>query len=69
MAQVFRGLLLLLNYNRLEGYDRVIFIIFEVGFGWALKIFHRNNARLIFVLLYFHLYKNTSVFGYRNRGA
>jgi quinol-cytochrome oxidoreductase complex cytochrome b subunit len=33
VAQVFRGLFLLLNYNSLEGYDRVIFITYEVGGG------------------------------------
>jgi quinol-cytochrome oxidoreductase complex cytochrome b subunit len=69
VAQVFRGLFLLLNYNSLEGYDRVMFITYEVGGGWFFKVFHQNNARFIFIILYLHLFKNLSVYGYRNSGA
>lgn len=34
-----------------------------------MKLFHRNNASFIFVLLYLHLYKNMAVYGYRLVGV
>lgn len=63
----------MLNYNTLERYEAIQFIIYEVNLGWLFKIVHSNNASVIFLLLYMHLYKNLSVFGYRlhntwNRG-
>lgn len=59
------GLYLMINYNALERYERIIFIMIEVNYGWFFKILHRNNASLIFLILYFHLYKNIMFFSYR----
>jgi len=58
--QIISGLLLLLNYNSLERYERIIFITIEVNYGWLIKLFHRNNARFIFLCLYLHLFKALS---------
>lgn len=65
VIQVVSGLFLLLNYNRLERYSRIIYIVIEVNYGWFFKIFHSNNARIIFLNLYLHLYKNIIIFSYR----
>lgn len=65
VLQVVSGLILLLNYNRLEAYDAIIFIIAEVNYGWLFKLFHSNNARVIFLALYIHLFKNMSIYRYR----
>jgi ubiquinol-cytochrome c reductase cytochrome b subunit len=63
--QVARGFLLVLNYNTLQRYERVSYIVREVYLGWFIKLFHSNNARVIFFLLYLHLYKNVLMRGYR----
>jgi ubiquinol-cytochrome c reductase cytochrome b subunit len=68
-VQILTGVLLLLNYNTLEPFDAIQFIMLEVNLGWLLKLVHSNNARIIFVLLYLHQYKNISVFGYRLHGV
>jgi ubiquinol-cytochrome c reductase cytochrome b subunit len=67
--QLLSGLLLLLNYNALERYEAIQFIVYEVNYGWLLKIFHGNNAGFIFLVAYGHISKNLSVFGYRFRGV
>jgi len=69
VVQVVTGLLLLLNYNSLERFEAIQFILYEVQLGWLMKIVHSNNASMIFILLYLHLYKNLAVSGYRLRGA
>lgn len=63
--QVISGLLLLLGYRPTENYDSIIYLTFEISYGWFIKLFHRNNASIIFFLLYLHLYKNLMIFRYR----
>jgi len=63
--QIVSGLLLLLDYSSIDGYASIIFILFESKFGWFLKLFHSNNASFIFICIYFHLFKNVRVYGYR----
>jgi ubiquinol-cytochrome c reductase cytochrome b/c1 subunit len=63
--QVGRGVLLVLNYSPSDSYNTVIFIVNETKGGWLLKLFHRNNARVIFFTLYLHLYKNIFYCSYR----
>lgn len=65
LAQIVSGLLLLINYNSLIAFERIIFIMREVNYGWFFKLFHRNNASFIFVLLYLHLFKGLIYFSYR----
>jgi len=65
VIQVITGVLLLLNYNALERYESIMFIIIEVNYGWLIKIVHSNNASMIFIALYFHLYKNIMFHRYR----
>lgn len=65
VLQIFTGLFLYLNYNSSDCYDFIQYIMIEVEYGWILKIIHRNNARVIFFLLYIHLFKNFAVGGFR----
>jgi len=65
VVQIVTGLLLLINYNAFESFERIIFIVIEVNYGWLLKVIHSNNARVIFLALYFHLYKNIMFHSYR----
>lgn len=65
VLQVLSGVFLILYYNSLERYERIIFIVMEVNYGWFMKIFHSNNASLVFALLYLHLFKNLGFFSYR----
>lgn len=67
--QILSGLLLTLDYSSLDGFSRIIFILYDIKFGWFLKLFHRNNASFVFVVLYLHLFKNIRVFGYRLRNV
>jgi len=66
-VQIIRGLFLIINYNALERFESIIFITLEVNYGWLFKTVHRNNARVIFIALYFHLFKNIMFFRYRLR--
>jgi len=63
--QIISGLLLLLYYTRSDSYNSVIFIWLEVNYGWLIKTFHSNNARVVFVVLYLHLFKNLRMASYR----
>jgi ubiquinol-cytochrome c reductase cytochrome b subunit len=54
-----------MNYNALERFESIMFITMEVNYGWLFKLVHRNNARVIFVALYFHLFKNIMFCRYR----
>jgi ubiquinol-cytochrome c reductase cytochrome b subunit len=65
IGQVFSGARLLINYNRMNGYDFVQRIILDVYLGWILKTFHIGNARLAFFVLYGHTGKNLSMGAYR----
>jgi len=69
VSQVVSGLLLVLYYNTGDSYGTVVFIVIEVHGGWLVKLFHRNNARVIFLTLYLHLYKNLHYFSYRLTGT
>ena len=65
LGQVIRGLLLVLNYRTSNRFNSVMFIVNETNSGWLIKLFHSNNARVIFLALYLHLYKNMLFFRYR----
>ena len=69
LIQIGSGVFLLMNYNALESYESIIFIMYEVNYGWFFKSLHRNNARFIFLCLYFHLYRNVMFHSYRLAGT
>jgi ubiquinol-cytochrome c reductase cytochrome b subunit len=65
--QIVTGLLLVINYgaDASVAFDTVQFIIYEINFGFLVRIFHFNGARLFFIFLYLHLMKALFHFGYR----
>lgn len=65
VVQIITGIILTTYYTSYLGYERVMYIVSESGYGWLWKIIHSNNAGLIFVLLYLHLYKNIKLASYR----
>lgn len=65
VVQIITGVFLMMNYNSLEPFDSIMFITYEVNYGWLFKLVHRNNASIIFVFLYLHLYKGIMMHRYR----
>lgn len=65
--QIVTGLLLVINYgaDRRVAFDTVQFIIYEINYGFLLRIFHFNGARLFFIFLYLHLMKGLFHLSYR----
>lgn len=65
--QIVTGLLLVINYgaDRRVAFDTVQFIIYEINYGFVLRIFHFNGASLFFIFLYLHIIKGLFYFRYR----
>lgn len=65
--QLLTGTLLAIYYSdeRLVAFNRVQYIIYEVNFGWILRIFHFNGASLFFIFLYLHFFKGLFFTRYR----
>lgn len=58
-VQLITGILLVFYYipRELEAFNRVIFIIREVKFGFLLRFLHINGASFLFILIYSHIVK------------
>jgi ubiquinol-cytochrome c reductase cytochrome b subunit len=69
VIQVLTGVLLRVHYSAFNSYERVLYIMREVNYGWLFKLFHSGNASLIFILLYLHLYKGVKISRYRLSGV
>jgi len=65
--QIVTGLLLVINYgaDRSVAFDTVQFIMYEINYGFLLRIFHFNGASLFFIFLYLHIIKGLFHFRYR----
>ncbi|CDW59987.1 Cytochrome b [Trichuris trichiura] len=57
--QLLSGLLLVFYYvpREVGAFDRIIFIMREVKYGFFLRLIHLNGASLIFILIYIHMAK------------
>jgi ubiquinol-cytochrome c reductase cytochrome b subunit len=55
--QLLTGLFLAIHYSRdIEfAFDSVRHIIRDVNYGWLLRIFHANGARMFFIRIYLHI--------------
>lgn len=55
--QLITGLFLAIHYSRdIEfAFDSVRHIIRDVNYGWLLRIFHANGARIFFIRIYLHI--------------
>lgn len=65
--QLISGTLLAFYYcaDSSLAFNSVQYIIYETNFGWILRIFHFNGARLFFVFLYLHFFKGLFFSSYR----
>jgi len=65
--QIITGLLLVFYFtpDSLMAFSSVQYIIYEANFGWLLRIFHFNGARLFFIFLYLHIFKGLFFISYR----
>jgi ubiquinol-cytochrome c reductase cytochrome b subunit len=55
--QIVTGTILVFYYRTETPFERVQYIMYEVRFGWAVRIFHFNGARLFLFLVYLHILK------------
>jgi len=55
--QLVTGLFLAIHYSRdVEfAFDSVSHIMRDVNYGWLLRIFHANGARIFFIRIYLHI--------------
>ena len=55
--QLISGLFLAMHYTRdvRLAFDSVSHIIRDVNYGWLLRIFHANGARMFFICIYLHI--------------
>jgi len=55
-VQIFSGLILSFYYSSgIEAWNSVIILRREVRLGWVIRLFHRNGASFIFLVLFLHL--------------
>ena len=57
LIQIITGLLLAFRYcpDAVRAFDSVISISRDVPFGWLIRRFHANGARLFFLFIYCHI--------------
>lgn len=55
--QILTGLFLAIHYARdvILAFDRIVYIIRDVNFGWLIRVIHANGASFFFVCIYFHV--------------
>jgi ubiquinol-cytochrome c reductase cytochrome b subunit len=64
--QILSGSLLIFYYrNGFDSFDRVQYLIYDVNFGWLMRIIHFNGARIFFIFLFLHFFKALFNFRYR----
>lgn len=65
VVQLLSGTILVMYYDYRLGFDSVQYIMYEVNWGWFMRVLHFNGARFFFGLLYLHLLKGLVFGGYR----
>jgi ubiquinol-cytochrome c reductase cytochrome b subunit len=68
-VQLITGLFLAIHYSRDTSlaFNSVSHIIRDVNYGWALRIFHANGARIFFICLYLHISRGLYYASYSQR--
>nr|YP_009306207.1 cytochrome b [Dirofilaria sp. 'hongkongensis']AOP18682.1 cytochrome b [Dirofilaria sp. 'hongkongensis'] len=65
MSQIVTGFFLTFYYTSGDAFSSVQYIMFEVNFGWLLRIIHSNGASMFFLFIYFHIFKGLIYGSYR----
>ncbi|PSN28946.1 cytochrome b [Blattella germanica] len=58
-------LLVFMGYIATIPFEEVASIMGEVNLGWLVRLLHFNIVSLLFVFLYYHIFKGLYVGGYR----
>lgn len=66
-AQLVTGLFLAIHYSRDTSlaFNSVRHIMRDVNYGWSLRIFHANGARIFFICIYLHIRRGIYFSSYR----
>lgn len=57
IIQILRGLFLAMHYTGdvLIAFQRVVYIIRDVNYGWLIRVIHANGASFFFICIYLHV--------------
>nr|WAP90823.1 cytochrome b [Neofoleyellides sp. XM-2022] len=67
--QILSGFFLTFYYSTFDAFASVQYIMYEVNFGWLVRILHSNGASLFFFFIYLHIFKGLINFSYRLVGV
>lgn len=59
------GILLVFYYRTDFSFDSVQYIMYDVNWGWLMRLIHFNGASFFFFFLYLHLFKGLFMMSYR----
>nr|YP_009679047.1 cytochrome b [Setaria labiatopapillosa]QDF64275.1 cytochrome b [Setaria labiatopapillosa] len=65
VSQILTGFFLTFYYTSGDSFSSVQYIMFEVNFGWLLRIMHSNGASMFFLFVYMHIFKGLIFGSYR----
>nr|BAV81417.1 cytochrome b [Litomosoides sigmodontis] len=65
VSQIFTGFFLTFYYSAGDAFSSVQYLMFEVNFGWLVRIIHSNGASMFFFFMYLHVFKGLIFGGYR----
>ena len=65
VSQILTGFFLTFYYTAGDAFRSVQYIMFEVNFGWLLRIMHSNGASIFFFFIYIHIFKGLIYGSYR----
>lgn len=63
--QLLSGLLLTCYYGTDFCFENVQYIMYDVNFGWLMRLLHFNGASFFFMCLYLHVFKGLFIISYR----
>nr|UUA64284.1 cytochrome b [Aspiculuris sp. PC-2022] len=64
-VQLVSGVLLVFYYSTDFGFDSVQYIMYDVNWGWLMRLIHFNGASFFFFFMYLHLFKGLFMMSYR----
>nr|ALT55331.1 cytochrome b [Syphacia obvelata] len=64
-VQLLTGVLLVFYYGTDMNFDSVQYIMYDVNWGWLMRVLHFNGASFFFVFMYFHVFKGFFYGSYR----
>ena len=70
-AQLVTGLFLAMHYSRdtAFAFNSISHIMRDVNYGWALRIFHANGARIFFICAYLHIRRGIYFSSYHQKAV